>query len=233
MLAGMSVLFAVSISRVLNAVGAIGLLSAMVAAIPLLRRKPAAKPPLKPPWHYWFWRIYVPTVYVGFAASLVAFFMRPGDLFAWSYFVFMLFGAAVMGIINRCAFGFDYSVFGKRVRTPLPDEPALRTFANSYGIVGGVRATVPMVTWLVYREGLGIKVVLMGDVFLPWDTIDVLELQPGLFSTLYHHCREVNGLIRTPKSVARALAEALESRSPGKVIVEAELAKSWNPFRFL
>lgn len=233
MLADMSVLLAVSISRVLNAVAVIGMLAAMVAALPFLRRKPAAKPPLKPPWFYWFWRIYVPTVYVAMAATFVAFFMRPGDLFPWSFFVFLLFAAAVMAILNRCAFGFDYSVFGKRVRTPLPDEPALQTFANSYGIVGGVRATMPLVTWLIYRQGLGIKVALMGDVFLPWETIDALELQPGLFSTLNHHCREVNGPIRTPSSVARTLAEALESRSPGKVIVEAELANSWNPFRFL
>ena len=233
MLADMSVLLAVSISRVLNAVAVIGLLAAMPAAVAFLRRKPVAKPPPKPPWLYWFWRIYVPTVFIGFAATFVASFMRPGNLFAWFYFVFLLFGAGVMAILNRCAFGFDYSVFGKLRRTPLPDEPALRTFANSYGIVGGVRATMPLVTWLVYCEGLGVKVALMGDVFLPWETIDSLELQPGLFSTLNHHCREVNGLIRTPSSVARTLAEALESQSPGKVIVEAEPANSWNPFRFL
>lgn len=233
MLAGMPLLLAVSISRVLNVVAVIGLLSTLLAVRHFQRRMPAAKPPLKPPWHYWFYRIYAPAVHLSFVAFAVAFFIWPKDLVGWFFLVIPLFTATVIAITSSYAFPFDYGVFGKRVRTPLPDEPALRTFANSYGIVGGVRATVPMVTWLVYRTGLGIKAALMGDVFLPWDTIDVLELQPGLFSILYHHCREVNGPIRTPKSVAGALAEALESRSPNKVIVAAELANSWNPFRFL
>lgn len=86
-------------------------------------------------------------------------------------------------------------------------------------------------TWLLYREGLGIKISIMGDVFLPWETIDALELQSGLMSTLYHHCPEVLGPIRVPNAIARIIAETWGSRYPRKVIVAAELVKPRNPFR--
>ena len=230
----MAVLFAVVISRIAGVVALIALLATLVAMRHLARRKPSTKPPLiKPPWVYWFWRIYVPVVYIGFLLTAATAILKQDErIFAWFALGFPLFAAAVMAILDRYAFPFAYSQFGKRRRTPLPDEPALRTIKYSYGIIGGVRATVPLVTWLLYRDGLGIKISIMGDVFLPWETIDALELQSGLMSTLYHHCPEVLGPIRMPNAMARIIAETWGSRYPRKVIVAAELVKPRNPFRF-
>ena len=183
---------------------------------------------LKPPWLYWFWRIYVPVAYVGvfamFAVALVRVSTKQdGRLFALLFPVgFPLFLAAVTAILSRYAFPFEYSMFGKRRRTPLPDEPALRTIGGSWGIIGGVRASMPFVTWLLYRGGLGIKISTLGDVFLPWECIDVLELEKGWLSTLYHHWPEVRGPIRLPTFVGRIVSQILP---PDKVIVAAQVAK--------
>lgn len=41
------------------------LLGILFAARRRSRRKPVARPRIKPAWLYWFWRIYVPVAYVG------------------------------------------------------------------------------------------------------------------------------------------------------------------------
>jgi hypothetical protein len=132
---------------------------------------------------------------------------------------FPLFAAVVVAITSRYAFPFEYSMFGKRRRTPLPDEPPLRSIQASWGIIGGIRASFPLVTWLIYRRGLGIKLSPLGDVFLPWESVDALELRRGLLSDLHHHCPEVRGTIRVPTATARIIAQTLP---PTKVIVAAE-----------
>jgi hypothetical protein len=215
---------------VVNVVALFALVGIFIASRRLARRSRTTRlPSLKPPWLYWFWRIYAPLVYVGFLlAAASAIFRQDEPMFLWFYFGFALFAAATIAILTCCAFPFAYSAFGNRRRTPLPDEPALRTFANSYGIIGGVRATLPLVTWRVYRRGIGIKVSLMGDVFLPVEFIDALELEKGMLSTLYHHSPEVRGPVRVPNYVARFIGPML---GPHKVVVTAELVKTWNPFR--
>jgi hypothetical protein len=233
MLADMLALLAVSLPRVLPIIALLALIPILVAASQLAKQMRAGNgATLKPPWLFWFWRIYVPVIWFGFigyfAAAIVT---RSEILFAWFLLVFVLFGLAVQAIITGYAFSYEYSAFGKRWRMALPAEPALRTFAGSYGAIGQVRCNVPLVTWLIYREGLGIKVFPLGDIFVPWELIDRLELERGLTSTLRHHSPELRGPIRLPNGVARILAEVLERQSRHKVIIAAELATRWNPLR--
>lgn len=201
-----------------------------VAVRRLANRKPSAVA-VKPPWVYWFWRIYVPVGYVGFLGLMATALVRGNE----RLFVlvgcggFPLFAAVVLAILSACAFTFEYSMFGKRRLTPLPDEPALRTFGNSYGIIGGVRATIPFVTWLVYRGGLGIKLPPLGDVFVPWELVEALELRKGMTSMLYHYSFEIRGPIRMPNYVARFVAPML---APKKVIVAADLIESRKWYQF-
>ncbi|HEX7380321.1 MAG TPA: hypothetical protein VF278_24615, partial [Pirellulales bacterium] len=114
----------------------------------------------------------------------------------------------------------DYSVFGKYRRTPLPTQKPLYEVWLSYAIIGKVR-TGPLVTWQFYRHGIGVKVGGIGDVFLPLEEIDAIEIRArflGLMSELTHHCPEVRGPIGVPNGVAKIMAHYY----PAKVLVAAK-----------
>jgi hypothetical protein len=182
----------------------------------------------KHPLRYWFWRIYVPAVWLSMA-TVILHWMFTLDL---SMMPFLLFGMpfyalAIIAILNLFAFPFDYSIMGKYRRTPLPSELPLRTHMDLFwpGFAG--RANLGFVVWLLYRHGIGIKTVY-GNAFIPLDEIDGLDLEQGFdqafqrnrTSTLYHHCPEVREPIYMPRWIARIVA----AYYPAKVIVDAQLA---------
>lgn len=181
-------------------------------------KKAPPRPPIKRPIVYWSWRIYTAIVFLGFLARWLATLATLTDeafvrMFYWTPF----FAVAIFAVFNAFAFPCTYSVFGKRRRTPLPDEVASRTIENSWAIIGQL-STGPFVTWLFYRQGVGMKIVFTGDVFLPWQDIEGLVIQRGSRSILYHHCPEVRNPIRLPQKVARIMAEMLREFNPNKVL---------------
>ncbi|HJT33884.1 MAG TPA: hypothetical protein VJ783_17690 [Pirellulales bacterium] len=173
----------------------------------------------KPPFHYWFCRVYAAVVWLGFTATMLPGMYlagRYGDsrLLAWSFAWFPFYGVATILLLSPFAFPWPYCVFGRFRRTPLPSEPAIAVFYASYGRFGRLNCTVPMITWIVYRSGLGIKIALFGNVYLP--ARDIVSILPGrwLSCTMEHDNQEVRGPILLPMNVARAVESiVLPSRS--------------------
>ena len=87
----------------------------------------------------------------------------------------------------------------------VPFVALIALVGSSYGVIGGLRASMPMVTWLLYPHGIGIKVELFGEVFIPTGEIG---LEPSRFfmATLYHCSPEVRSPIQVPRRVAKIMA---------------------------
>lgn len=135
------------------------------------------------------------------------------------FYWFPFFGVALFAVFTAFTFPFAYSAFGKRRRTPLPDEPPLRTIESSWAIIGEL-GSGPM-AWLFYPHGVGLRIAFTGNVFLPWQEVEALVLQRGNRSMLYHCCPEVRGPIRLPHQVALLMADVLRSQYPNRVVDEA------------
>lgn len=191
-------------------------------------KKAPPRPPIKRPIVYWSCRIYTAIVFLGFLASWLATVATLTDeAFVRIFYCMPFFAVAILAVFNAFAFPCTYSVFGKRRRTPLPDEVALRTIENSWAVIGEL-STGPFVTWLFYRQGVGMKIAFSGNVFLPWDEVEALAIQRGSRSILYHHCPEVRGPICLPQKVARVMAEMLGKYDLNKVLDAAQPAAEPN-----
>ena len=179
--------------------------------------KPAVPRPLiKRPIVYWSWRIYTTVVLLGFWATwLAAVATLTDEAFARMVYWAPFLAVAMFAVFTAYTFPFAYSLFGKYRRTPLPDEPPLRTIENS-GAVIARHGTGPM-TWAFYQHGIGMKIAFAGEVFLPWEEVEALLMQRGSRSILYHRCPEVRGPIRLPQRVATAMADMLQERDPTKL----------------
>jgi hypothetical protein len=190
---------------------------------------------MKSPWRYWFWRIYAPVVSLAMAWVVIGWLTTFNVAYLPAVLcLFPLWIAVIMAWGSSCVFPFDYSIFGKYRRTPLPDEDTLKTVGESFleslgSYAGAGRANMGPVIWLLYRHGIGIKSVF-GSVFVPLDEIDALDLEQGFDSlvyrhitaNLYHHCPEIRDPIIVPKGIAKIMA----AHYPSKVLVRAELAEA-------
>ena len=182
---------------------------------------------IKPWWLYWFWRVYVITTW------LIMMFVIGNMLFTLrnEWFRYVLWGSPfyVVAVIAACsyfAFPFDYSIFGKYRRTPLPAGPPqsrIKASSNSWAIAGN--SMMGPVTWLFYTEGLGLQ-SSFGSVYLPHEQIDGLDLMQGYdrafyrrkTSTLYHHSPEV----REPIFMRKEIAEVVARHYPDKVLADVQ-----------
>jgi hypothetical protein len=188
---------------------------------------------VKHPLRYWFWRIYVPIVYLSVGAIvLVAFFTQ--DL---GYLKLLLPGApfyfvATLVMFNGMVFPIQYSAFGKYRRTPLPKEAPLRTIGESFdafrlrGFAGG--SNLGIVVFLLYQHGIGIKTIY-GQAFVPLEQIDTIAfdesfdapLMHNSTSAIHHHCPEM----KEPLYMSKWAAQIVATYYPAKMLVEAQLGR--------
>lgn len=188
--------------------------------------KPTApRPRTKSPILYWFWRIFVALVFIGFAVTWFAAMTTPSEkaLLRMVYW-FPFLTVAIFVLFTAFAFPFKYSMFGELRRTSLPEESPVRTVESTGVIIGKLRCNGPFATWLFYRNGIGIKIAFIGTAFLPVQQIVAIEVQRGLACTLYHDSPELSAPIRLPRRVALVIAEMLAPHYPERVIFEAQLA---------
>lgn len=179
----------------------------------------------KSPLHYWFCRVYAATVWLGFICTMlpgVYLAARHGDgwLFGWTFAWTPFYAVAVILLMSPFAFYWPYSVFGRLRRTPLPNEPEVAVFYASYGRFARLNCTVPMVTWIVYHSGLGIKIALFGNAYIP--ARDIVSLAEGRWTgwVLEHQNPEIRGPILLPAKVARAVEQVV---LPSRLIPYAEV----------
>lgn len=201
------------------------LLAALAFYQRFARRRPHADASTtKPTWVYWSWRVSVPIAYSAFAFVMVRAIVEldMSLLLLAGVGLSPFLAATIYAAFTVQAFSLDYSVFGKYRRTPFPNEVPLRIIPFSYAIIGKLR-TGPLVTWEIYRDGIGIKIASIGDVFLPLIEMDGIGLRAGFLgprSEIFHHCPEVGYPILVPTNVARIIAACY----PNKVIVPTEAA---------
>ncbi len=127
-----------------------------------------------------------------------------------------------MGNFTLLVFPFQYSALGKLVRTPLPAVRPLETIKWSHFFIR--HANIGPLAWMLFKEGIGIKIEILGDVFLPLEEIDTIELGAGFMdymSVVCHHCPELRGPLQVPNHVAQIMA----AYYPDKLLVPAEAAE--------
>ncbi|HQU43217.1 MAG TPA: hypothetical protein PK867_10415 [Pirellulales bacterium] len=160
----------------------------------------------KPPLLYWFWRVYCPSVYVAFVIiGCMAISKQNTAILGIVFGYAPLFVIVVFAFLNLGAFPFAYSVFGKYRRSAFPPGPAIREIGYSWGYVGRLRSG-PGLRWLLYHDGIGINIGIIGAAFIPLKEIDAIEFDGWWTATIMHHCPEVRGPIKAPIKVARIMA---------------------------
>lgn len=183
------------------------------------------------PWFiYWFWRIYVPIVWMIEGILGLLWITTLNVAYLNGFFLGMpLYIGVVIALSNRYIFTPDYNIFGKYRRTPLPKAAPLRTIGKSWESFQSWGTAGPYnmgpVVWLLYQHGIGIK-TSYGNVFIRLDEIEALDMERGYDSvllrnstaTLYHHCPE----IRKPIAFPNWIAEIIAAHYPGKVLARAE-----------
>lgn len=176
---------------------------------------------MKPPLRYWFCRVYV-LAFWPLTAALVLCWAYATDKHdeRWLLLVFAwvpLFLPMVSMTLTLGAFPVDYSAFGKFNRSPLPAEMALKVFAWG-GVLIGTGMNAPG-TLIVYPSGLGLKLILVGKVFLPRNSIDALERTRWWGVALHHHWPEIRTPVYITPFVANFLFEHWGKFAPDAIVV--------------
>ena len=103
--------------------------------------------------------------------------------------VFMLFSV--------CVFTFNFSIFGKYMRTPWPEERPIAEHSHSSGRVKWVGGTIPFFTWVLFPSGLGFSIMFVGRGFIPLRCMS--RIDKGAFAcTLTHESEEVRSPVSFP-----------------------------------
>lgn len=176
---------------------------------------------MKPPLQYWFCRVYALAFWLLMVASVLywAYATDKHDQ-RWLLLVFAwvpLFLPLVSMTLTLGAFPVEYSAFGKLKRSPLPVETPLKVFAGG-GVLIGNGMNAPG-TLIVYPSGLGLKLILVGTVFLPRDSIDALQRSRWWGVALHHHCPEIRTPVRVTPYVANILFEHWGKFAPDAILV--------------
>ncbi|HEX5443730.1 MAG TPA: hypothetical protein VFW87_07875, partial [Pirellulales bacterium] len=163
---------------------------------------------MKPPIRYWFCRLYVLFLWPLMLGSVLSCLYLAGTrhderwfllCFAWVPLLLPM----VSMMLTLGAFPFEFSAFGKCIRSPLPAETPIRVLDWGGILIGdGMRAPG---TLIIYPSGLGMKLAMVGTVFLPRDAIDAVERTRWWGLALHHHCPE----IKTPVYVTPKMADML------------------------
>ena len=107
-------------------------------------------------------------------------------------------------------FSFDYSLLGKLERSLPPPNFVAKYRTASYGRIGSVRFTWPLIEWSVGREGVLIKMQLLGSAFIPAKLIIRLTRGAWIYDVLEHDCPEIASPVYLPKDVCEAVSSILE-----------------------
>jgi len=177
---------------------------------------------VKPPFRYWFCRLYVLVLWPLMAMTFLTFLYEAAARNDTRLFVVCMLWTPLMPPIivmgfSLVAFPFDYSAFGKYIRSPSPaNETPIAVFPLS-GILVRNRSRMPAAL-SVFSSGLEIICYgAVGIAFLPLTDIELLER--ARWTTVVHHrCPEIRTPLTIPNNVADALDEVM--RIPYATAVE-------------
>jgi hypothetical protein len=104
----------------------------------------------------------------------------------------------IYAFLSLAGFPLPYSALGTRKKTRCPEELPELVLPQSWGRFGQLNCSWPMVSWHVYRAGIGISISLFGKVFLPKDAIVSIERDWLGRCVITHTCEEVRSPILAP-----------------------------------
>ena len=107
-------------------------------------------------------------------------------------------------------FSFDYSLLGKLERSLPPPGFVVQFRTASYGRIGMVRFTWPLIEWCVGKEGVLITMRFLGSAFIPAKLITRLTRGAWIYDVLEHGCPEIASPVYLPKDVCEAVCSILE-----------------------
>jgi len=144
----------------------------------------------------------------GGGACIYAMFVHQSDAALFALFLLFPVGlAAVLGVLNLCAFPLPYSVLGERGRTPCPSAKAQLVLGRSWVQIGLLfHSSWPTVRWAVYEKGIAIRILLIGEVFLRKDEIISIEFDCQRQCVITHSSEEVRSPIKGPARLGKAVS---------------------------
>jgi hypothetical protein len=173
-------------------------------------------PKRKPSRRYLLWRFYaVVGILVFWACCLRSMYamLTQGDAFDALTIAGIAFGVpAIFLIMNWFAFPWPYSVFGPYSRRSASLQGAGRLLRSSGAVIGSLNATVPMVTWSFFDDGVGIDVELIGKAYLPADCITRIEKRSFGRYVVYHQCVELRSPVTMPRAAYTAMLSSLDEQ---------------------
>jgi hypothetical protein len=116
---------------------------------------------------------------------------------------------AIFMVMNWLAFPWSYSVFGPYERRRMPVQPPLRV-VWSWGTIGNVNATYPLLIWLFFPDGVGIDAKSLGKAYLPADRITLIEKRRLGQYVVHHNCTEIRSPIIMSGSAFSAMLLSLD-----------------------
>ena len=133
-------------------------------------------------------------------------------------YVLLLIPAALLGFpailltLNLAAFPWPWSAFGPYIRQSRNAEDALSVLRRSWAQIGRLRASIPMVTWSFFRDGIGIHVVTLGSAFLPAENITIVERTWTGHYRLHHRCQELRSPVTMPDAAYSTFVSVAEEQ---------------------
>jgi hypothetical protein len=105
---------------------------------------------------------------------------------------------------------FAHSSFGPCERTPFPDEPPLADNRRTSGRIGWFGASAPLVRWTFFREGVGVRMLGFGRVFVPYRLVREARVRSFGVLEIHHDAPEVRSPLILPRDPARWAREVLD-----------------------
>jgi hypothetical protein len=149
--------------------------------------------------HVWYRLLFCIAAPVAATACIAAVWSAFRQNAAWSALFALVMAITlapvVLLILNLAAFPWDYSLFGRKRRTRLPSSAYYAPSVRGGIVVGHhFRSTWPGVLYLFASNGLGIRILLVGAVFVPAGQIRKISRAGWLPYVVVHHvCPEIRG----------------------------------------
>ncbi len=175
---------------------------------------------LKSSHRYLFWRFYAAIGILVFWASCLGSMLVQGWLNGIIVTVGLIVGTpAIFLILNGFAFPWSYSVFGPYERRSIPAQPPEQVLWCSWGAVGELHNSWPLVTWGFFRDGIGIDMALTGRAYLPADCMIRMEKRSLGRYVLHHNCVELRSPVVMPFRAYSAMLASLAPEYRGRLAI--------------
>jgi len=131
----------------------------------------------------WFvlkWILFISASIVWIVGILVCTYLlheHKSDFVLIILLILLPFGiVSILTFLNLAVFPLPYSALGKLQKSPYPTEKPYSEINRTWVKISSFfQSSCPTVTWSFYHKGLGICILGIWRVFLPWESITTIE----------------------------------------------------------